>query len=167
MTAPGEERIPPSPRLLVDIMNGAGWASEDEVIACLGYLREERGLRPGAKNGPRHLSWFKTVVADYFAQKRDRELVTGTGPVAAVAGALPREVLLRNQPKLNLARHATAVKAIKPATAVPGATRGKNLMCSRNISNLAESGLTVILWPPNVHCLIKSKMSRMTLSVLS
>jgi hypothetical protein len=92
MTAPGDERINPSARLVVDVMDSAGGASEDEVIRCLRYLREERGLRPGAKNGPRHLSWFKTVVADYFAQKRDRELVTGNGPVAVVAGALPREV---------------------------------------------------------------------------
>jgi hypothetical protein len=73
-------------------MDAAGGHSEDEVIACLRYLREERGLRPGTKNGPRHLSWFKTEVADYFAQKPDRELVTGNGPVAVVAGALPREV---------------------------------------------------------------------------
>jgi Helix-turn-helix domain len=92
MAAPGEERITPSARLVVDIMNAAGGASEDEVIACLRCLREERGLRPGAKNGPRHFNWFKTVVADYFAQKRDRDLVTGNGPAAAVAGALPTEV---------------------------------------------------------------------------
>jgi hypothetical protein len=92
MTAPDDERISPSARLVVDVMDSAGGASEEEVIACLRYLREERGLRPGAKNGPRHLSWFKTVVADYFAQKRDREFVTGNAPVPTVAGALPREV---------------------------------------------------------------------------
>ena len=92
MTAPGDERIYPSPRLVVDIMDAAGRRSEDEVIACLCYLREERGLRPGTKNGPRHFSWFKTVVADYFTQKQDREYGTGNGPVAAVAGALPDEV---------------------------------------------------------------------------
>ena len=90
MTA-GEERIMPSARLVVDIMDAAGGHSEDEVIACLRYLREERGLRPGAKNGPHHFSWFKTVVVDYFAQKRDRDMVTGNGPVASVAGTLPRE----------------------------------------------------------------------------
>jgi hypothetical protein len=73
-------------------MDAAGGHSEDEVIACLRYLREERGLRPGTKRGPRHFSWFKTVVADHFAQKRDRELVTGTGSLAAVAGTLPREL---------------------------------------------------------------------------
>jgi hypothetical protein len=77
MTAPGDERIYPSARLVVDIMDAAGGHSEDEVIACLLYLREERGLRPGTKRGPRHFSWFKTVVADYFSQKRDRDLVTG------------------------------------------------------------------------------------------
>jgi hypothetical protein len=92
MMAPGDERISPNTRLVVDIMNAAGGASEDEVIACLRYLREERGLRPGTKKGPRHFSWFKTVVTDYFSQKRDRDLVTGNGPVATVAGTLPREV---------------------------------------------------------------------------
>jgi hypothetical protein len=79
MTAPGDERIYPSARLVVDIMDAAGGPSEDEVIACLCYLREERGLRPGTKRGPRHFSWFKTVIADYFSQKRDRDLVTGNG----------------------------------------------------------------------------------------
>jgi hypothetical protein len=92
MAAPGDERISPSARLVVDIMNAAGGAPEDEVIACLRYLREERGLRPGTKNGPRHFSWFKTVLTEYFSQKRDREFVTGNGPVAAAAGTFPREV---------------------------------------------------------------------------
>jgi hypothetical protein len=92
MAVPGEERIYPSARVVVDVVDAAGGRTEDEVIACLRYLREERGLRPGTKNGPRHFSWFKTVVADYFMQRRDRELVTGSGPVAAGTGALPREV---------------------------------------------------------------------------
>jgi len=52
MMAPGEERITPTARLVVDIMDAAGGHSEDEVIACLRYLREERGLRPGVKMGP-------------------------------------------------------------------------------------------------------------------
>ena len=85
MAAPGDERIYPSLRLVVDIMDAAGGRSEDEVIACLRYLHEERGLCPGTKRGPRHFSWFKTVAADYFAQKRDREFVTGN----PTSGAAP------------------------------------------------------------------------------
>ena len=77
MTLPGEERIYASTRLVVDIMDAAGGASEEAVLGCLRYLRQERGLRPGTKRGPRHFSWFKTVVADYFAQKRDQEFVAG------------------------------------------------------------------------------------------
>jgi hypothetical protein len=73
-------------------MDAAGGASEDDVIGCLRYLLAERGLRSGTKNGPRHFSWFKTVVTDYFSQKCDREFVTGNSGVASVAGALPREV---------------------------------------------------------------------------
>lgn len=80
MTLLGEERIYPSARLLVDIIDASGGATEDQVIGCLRYLRQERGLVPGSKNGPKHFSWFKTVVADYFAQKCDRDLVTGNGP---------------------------------------------------------------------------------------
>ena len=84
MTAPDGERIYPSARTVVDVMDAAGGASDDEVIACLRYLREERGLRAGTKNGPRHFTWFKTVVTDYFFQKWDRVLVTGNagGPSA-------------------------------------------------------------------------------------
>jgi hypothetical protein len=72
-----EERIYPTDRVVVDVMDAAGGATEDAALECLRYLREERGLRPGRKSGPRHFAWFKTVVADYFAQKRDRDFVTG------------------------------------------------------------------------------------------
>jgi hypothetical protein len=58
-------------------MDASGGHSEDEVITCLRYLREERGPRPGSKRGPRHFSWFKTVVMDYSSQRLDREFVTG------------------------------------------------------------------------------------------
>jgi Helix-turn-helix domain len=68
-------RVYPSDRMIVDVMNAAGGASEDEVIECLRYLRNERGLLPGTKYGPRTLSWFKTVVADHFYQKANREIV--------------------------------------------------------------------------------------------
>jgi len=39
------------------------------------HLQDERGLRPGTKMGPRHFSWFKTVVGDYFCKKSAREAV--------------------------------------------------------------------------------------------
>jgi hypothetical protein len=54
-------------------MNASGGATEAEVIACLRHFYNDRGLRPGTRNGPRHWSWFKTTVADYFDKKRDRE----------------------------------------------------------------------------------------------
>jgi hypothetical protein len=69
-----QERIYPSDRAVVDIMDAASPATELEVVECLRYLREERGLRPGTRHGPRHFSWFRTVVADYFSQRRDRQL---------------------------------------------------------------------------------------------
>ena len=73
--AEDEERVYPSDRQVVDVMDAAKGATEPEVIHCLRYLYNERGLRPGTKHGPRHFSWFKTVVADYFLQRRDREFV--------------------------------------------------------------------------------------------
>jgi hypothetical protein len=76
MTIPDDpERIYPSDRQVVDVMDAGAGASEEEVIQCLHYLKEERGLRPGTRHGPRHFSWFKTVVADYCQQKRFRETV--------------------------------------------------------------------------------------------
>jgi hypothetical protein len=47
--------------------------SEQQVVACLGCLREDRGLKPGTKNGPDQWSWFKTTVKDYFRQMRARQ----------------------------------------------------------------------------------------------
>ena len=67
----------PSARLVIDVMNAArqGYrgVTEGDVVECLWYLYNERGLRPGTKCGPRHWSWFKTVVQDYFQQRHDRE----------------------------------------------------------------------------------------------
>ena len=74
-TADDHERVYPSDRLVVDVMDAGAGATEEEVIECLRYLRDERGLKPGTKNGPRYFSWFKTAVADYFQQKRNRETV--------------------------------------------------------------------------------------------
>jgi hypothetical protein len=68
-------RVYPRDRLMVDVMDAAAGATEEEVIQCLRYLKSERGLRPGTKHGPRGFGWFKTVVADHFHQKRNREMV--------------------------------------------------------------------------------------------
>jgi hypothetical protein len=69
----GQERVYPRERHVVDVMNAAQGATEEEVIECLRYLRQERGLKPGTRSGPRHFSWFPTVVGDYFRQKRERQ----------------------------------------------------------------------------------------------
>lgn len=73
MQESGEERIYPTDRLVVDVMDSAEGASEQEVIQCLVYFLEERGLRPGTRSGPRHFAWFPTAVGDYFRQKHKRE----------------------------------------------------------------------------------------------
>jgi hypothetical protein len=75
MAGEDDERVYPSDRLLVDVVDAAGGATEQEVIQCITYLYNERRLRPGTKHGPRHFSWFKTVVADYFLQIRNRQCV--------------------------------------------------------------------------------------------
>lgn len=87
------DRVYPSDRQVVDIVDAAAGASEDQILQCLRYLKEERGLRPGARNGPRHFSWFKSTVADYFQQKRSRELVfrPNSNPFASSAGLSPEE----------------------------------------------------------------------------
>lgn len=70
---PTEEKVYPRDRHVVEIVNASGGESEDDVMACLQYLYNERGLRPGTRNGPRHFSWFPTVVKDYFDRQRERE----------------------------------------------------------------------------------------------
>ncbi len=72
---PNEERIYPRDRHVVEVMDAAEGATELEVIECLRYLREERGLLPGTSSGPRHFSWFPTVVGDYFSKKHTRSQV--------------------------------------------------------------------------------------------
>jgi hypothetical protein len=54
ITADDPECVSPPDRLVVDVMDAAAGASEDKVIRCLRYLREERRLLPGTKHGPRH-----------------------------------------------------------------------------------------------------------------
>lgn len=73
VTDPGDERVCPTDRHVVEVMDAAAGATEDDVLHCLTFLREERGLKPGTKNGPHHFSWFPTVIGDYFRQRRERE----------------------------------------------------------------------------------------------
>jgi hypothetical protein len=76
MMAPDDdERVYPTDRLVVDVMDAAAGATEEAVIRCLRYLKDERGLLPGTRHGPRRFGWFKTVVGDYFRQKSSREAV--------------------------------------------------------------------------------------------
>ena len=41
----------------------------------LDYLRDERGLKYGARSGPGHFSWFPTVVGDYFRKRHERQSI--------------------------------------------------------------------------------------------
>jgi hypothetical protein len=75
-----DEKIYPTDRHVVDVMDAARGASEEEVIACLKYLHQDRGLKPGTKNGPRSFAWFSTVVQDYFSKREERsEVANPTG----------------------------------------------------------------------------------------
>jgi len=94
MSGPDDEVVYPSKRQVVDIMDAAGGATEDEVLRCLAYLRNERGLGPGTRNGPRMFSWFSTVVGDYFSRKRTREDVAN--PVGFGAWSERNETRLSN-----------------------------------------------------------------------
>jgi hypothetical protein len=73
MAEPGDEKVYPTERHVVDVMDAAAGATEGEVLRCLSYLRDERGLKPGTRTGPHQFSWFPTVVADYFQRQRARE----------------------------------------------------------------------------------------------
>ena len=90
ITVDDPERVYPTDRLVVDVVDAAAGAAEGEVIRCLHYLREERRLLPGRRHGPRHFSWFKTVVADYFQRKQFREMVFSPPPSNG-AGDLSKE----------------------------------------------------------------------------
>jgi hypothetical protein len=69
----GQDDLYPTDRTVVDVMKAARGATEEEVIACLRYLYEERGLKPGTRNGPRHWSWFPVTVADNIERWRQWE----------------------------------------------------------------------------------------------
>jgi Helix-turn-helix domain len=86
MTDTDDERVYPRDRLVVDVMYASGGATEEDVVECLRYLKEERGLRPGTKYGPRGFSWFKTVVAGHFLEKREREEVNPRANTAWTQG---------------------------------------------------------------------------------
>ena len=73
MQLPGDEKEYPSDRIVVDILDAAGTYDEQEVVAALQYLYQERGLKPFTRNGPRSFAWFKTVLQEHFTKKRDRE----------------------------------------------------------------------------------------------
>lgn len=77
MQTDGEEHPYPSDRQVVDVMDAAGGASEQEVIDCLRFLREARGLRAGTKSGPWSYAWFVTVVGDYFRKQKKHEIAAG------------------------------------------------------------------------------------------
>lgn len=80
MTIPGDEKIYPSDRHVVDVMDAARGASEQEVITCLKYLHHDRGLKPATRSGPRSFAWFATVVQDYFSKRESRgEIANPTG----------------------------------------------------------------------------------------
>ena len=86
MQAQDEERVYPGDRHVVDVMDAAEGATEHEVIDCLAYLRHERGLKAGARSGPRHFSWFPTVVGDYFRQKRERQAIANPASSSGISG---------------------------------------------------------------------------------
>jgi hypothetical protein len=69
---PNEERIYPTDRQVVDVMNAADGENEQAVIDCILYLYNERGLRPNTQNGPVYFAWFATVVQDHFDRRKAR-----------------------------------------------------------------------------------------------
>jgi hypothetical protein len=70
----GEKDYPPD-RKVVEVMNAAGGANEEEVCNCLVYLYNERGLRPGTKNGAHSFAWFPRLsrTTSTVAKARGRE----------------------------------------------------------------------------------------------
>jgi len=84
MDGEGQEPMTASERTVVDVMEAASGATEGDVIACLKYLRIDRGLKPGTRNGPTYWAWFKPVVAEYFVQKR--AMANPAGPQPGCSG---------------------------------------------------------------------------------
>lgn len=63
----------PTDRQIVDIVHAAAGEDESKICELLVYLYNERGLRPGTENGPKHAGWFKAVVQNYFEDRHDRD----------------------------------------------------------------------------------------------
>ena len=58
----------------------------EEMLRCLAFLRNERRLRSGTKNGPRHFSWFHEHRFRIHLYRRDsghlqRTLIIHRAPV--------------------------------------------------------------------------------------
>ena len=53
-------------------MQAAMGASEDDVVECLRFHYNERGIRPGTKDYPRSFNWFPAIVAEHFRKHTDR-----------------------------------------------------------------------------------------------
>jgi hypothetical protein len=79
MRLSGEKKLEyPPDRVMVDVMkaardHGGQHVTEQEVVQALVFLYNDRGLKPGTKNGPRAFRWFPTVVGDYFETKVRRD----------------------------------------------------------------------------------------------
>ena len=58
----------PSARTVTDVMHAGNGSTEAQVVACLKFLYEDRGLRPGTQYGPRCWAWFKRVVSNHFME---------------------------------------------------------------------------------------------------
>jgi hypothetical protein len=95
MNGPDDEQIFPSDRHVVDVMDAARGTTEEEVIACLNYLRNDRSLKPGTRNGPRSFAWFATVVQDYFTKRESREEIAN--PTGFVEWEDRNEITLLNR----------------------------------------------------------------------
>lgn len=63
----------PTDRQIVDIVHAAAGEDESKICELLVYLYNERGLRPGTENGPKHAGWFKAVVQNYFEDRHERD----------------------------------------------------------------------------------------------
>jgi hypothetical protein len=72
MQGHGDDEYPTDTKV-VEILDAAGGESEDAVCQALGYLFNERGLRPGSRNGPRSWSWFPVTIGEHFRKLRDRD----------------------------------------------------------------------------------------------
>ena len=86
MTGPEDEKVYPKPRHVVDVMDAGAGATEEEVLRCLSYLWDERGLRPGPRaargtsRGSRR--WFVNTSAAAINNWRLNQSVPRICPLA-------------------------------------------------------------------------------------